>query len=42
MNLMNNSDADIIEWLSKQESKQASIKKAIRFYIENEKKETDR
>ena len=39
MNLMNNSDADIIEWLSKQKSKQSSIKKAIRFYIEHERKE---
>ena len=39
MNLMNNSDADIITWLSKQKSKQAAIKTAIRFYIAHKKDE---
>lgn len=36
LKLNNNTDADILEWLEKQPSKQGAIKKAIREMIKEE------
>jgi hypothetical protein len=33
VNLMKNTDSDIIEWLAKQPSKQGAIKESLRSYI---------
>lgn len=38
LKLNNNTDADILEWLNEQFSKQGSIKTAIRLLIDEEKK----
>lgn len=35
--LNNKTDADVIEWLNAQESKQGAIKEAIRAYMKREK-----
>lgn len=35
MGLNRKTDADILEWLNKQESKQGAIKTAIRYFLDS-------